>query len=111
LHFQSPPLNCPEVAGASPFWHSEDRPDADGCQALKCIIPDWTAKERDAAANAVAAILDSLGFAAMGADCGGDCLHADLPRYAQFAAKHTARQCPHLALKVRVRLAALGLLS
>jgi hypothetical protein len=73
--------------------------------------PDWTAKERDAAANAVAAILDSLGFAAMGADCGGDCLHADLPRYAQFAAKHTARQCPHLALKVRVRLAALGLLS
>ena len=73
--------------------------------------PDWTAEERDGAAAAVAAILNSLGFTAMAADCRGERLQADLPRYASIAAKLTARYTPQYAKAVGSRLIKLGLVT
>lgn len=45
-------------------------------------------------ASTLADILKSLGFDAMAADCRGDRLHRDLPRYAQTTVKMVRRYNP-----------------
>jgi hypothetical protein len=88
--------------------NDEETDETDGAIAVS-KWPFKTKEEVQAAANAVAAILDSMHFTAMAADCRGERLQGDLRRYAQVALKNVSRDRPDLASQVQTRLRAIGL--
>ena len=73
--------------------------------------PDWSAAERDGAATAIAAILDSLGYNAMAADCRGECRDADLPRYARVSVRLAQKHAPAHVRSLKSKLMQFGLLA
>jgi hypothetical protein len=72
--------------------------------------PFDTKEEAQSAANAIAALLDSMGFKAMAKDCRGDRRNADLPRYAQVTMKLVNKYAQPLAAKVQQHLRSLKLI-